>query len=54
MDGYDQKLPYLESLCKLLPWAESAQSTTICDAHVDALASSDICMDHDPQKLSRE
>lgn len=39
---------------KLLPWAESAQYTTLIDAHIAALENSDDCMDNDPHRLSRE
>ena len=38
---------------KLLPWAESAQAQVISDAHVAHLGTSDVCMDNDPQRLSR-
>ena len=38
----------------LLPWAESAQAQTITEAHITAVASSDVCLDNDPQRLSRE
>ena len=41
-------------MSKLLPWAESAQGATITEAHVAYLASSDECMDNDPQRLSRD
>ena len=37
-----------------LLWAESAQATTITDAHVAWLGSSGLCSDHDPQRLSRD
>ena len=39
---------------KLLPWAESAQGQTIMESHVSYIESSGLCLDRDPQRLSRE
>ena len=38
----------------LLPWAESAQSSIITDAHVLAMNDSEFCADHEPPTFSRD
>ena len=39
---------------ELLPWAESFQHKTITDEHIRALASSSLCLDVSPEKISRD